>query len=107
MDTEGRLQRYRDADCWPTEEALAAMLDNQQSAFVAVRNALPALSRAVQAAAARLRESGRLIYVGAGASGPASSPNNHASTSSAAVMPTTTRNSCTTVFTTTDSSYPL
>ena len=69
MDTEGRLQRYRDADRWPTEEGLAAMLDNQQSAFVAVRNALPALSQAVQAAAARLREAGRLIYVGAGASG--------------------------------------
>src|SRR5262245_42516347 len=69
MDTEGRLQRYRDADCWPTEEALAAMLDNQQSAFVAVRNALPALSSAVQAAAARLGETGRLVYVGAGASG--------------------------------------
>ena len=34
MDTEGRLQRYRDADRWPTEESLAAMLDNQQSAFV-------------------------------------------------------------------------
>ena len=69
MDTEGRLQRYRDADCWPTDEGLAAMLDHQQSAFVAVRNALPALSRAVQAAAARLHETGRLIYVGAGASG--------------------------------------
>ena len=69
MDTEGRLARYRDADRWPTEEALAAMLDNQQAAFVAVRNALPALTRAVQAAAARLAERGRLIYVGAGASG--------------------------------------
>src|SRR3954462_12394012 len=69
MDTEGRLQRYRGADCWPTEEALAAMLDNQQSAFAAVRTALPALGHAVQAAAARLQEAGRLIYVGAGASG--------------------------------------
>ena len=69
MDTEGRLQRYSDADRWPTEESLAAMLDNQQSAFVAVRNALPALAQAAQAAAARLGDSGRLIYVGAGASG--------------------------------------
>jgi N-acetylmuramic acid 6-phosphate etherase len=69
MDTEGRLARYRDADRWPTEESLAAMLDNQQSAFVAVRNALPALARAAQAAAARLGDAGRLIYVGAGASG--------------------------------------
>jgi N-acetylmuramic acid 6-phosphate etherase len=69
MDTEGRLQRYRDADRWPTEESLAAMLDSQQAAFVAVRNALPDLSRAVHSATARLRESGRLVYVGAGASG--------------------------------------
>ena len=50
MDTEGRLARYRDADRWPTEESLAAMLDNQQAAFVAVRNALPGLTRAVRAA---------------------------------------------------------
>ena len=35
MDTEGRLARYRDADRWPTEESLAAMLDNQQAAFTA------------------------------------------------------------------------
>ena len=44
MDTEGRLERYRDADRWPTEESLAAMLDNQLGAFVAVRNALPPLA---------------------------------------------------------------
>lgn len=69
MDTEGRLERYRDADRWPAEESLAAMLDNQQSAFVAVRNALPALAQAARAAAARLGDAGRLIYVGAGASG--------------------------------------
>lgn len=69
MDTEGRLARYVDADRWPTEESLAAMLDNQQSAFVAIRNALPALARAVQAAAARLGDGRRLVYAGAGASG--------------------------------------
>ncbi|MFZ1427016.1 MAG: N-acetylmuramic acid 6-phosphate etherase [Geminicoccaceae bacterium] len=69
MDTEGRLERYRDADRWPVEESLAAMLDNQQSAFVAVHNALPALAQAARTAAARLGDAGRLIYVGAGASG--------------------------------------
>ncbi len=69
MDTEGRLERYRDADRWPTGESLAAMLDSQQAAFVAVRNALPDLSRAIRTAADRLGETGRLIYVGAGASG--------------------------------------
>lgn len=70
MDTERRLARYRDADRWPTEESLAAMLDSQQAAFVAVRNALPALTRAVREAGGRLADgSGRLVYAGAGASG--------------------------------------
>ena len=70
MDTERRLERYRAADRWPTEEALAAMLDNQMGAFAAVRQALPALAQAVRAAAERLRnDAGRLVYVGAGASG--------------------------------------
>ncbi|MGD9507843.1 MAG: N-acetylmuramic acid 6-phosphate etherase [Geminicoccaceae bacterium] len=70
MDTERRLARYRDADRWPMEESLAAMLDNQQAAFVAVRNALPALGGAVGQAAGRLAEdAGRLVYAGAGASG--------------------------------------
>lgn len=69
MDTEGRLERYRRSATWPTEEALAAMLDSQMSAFCAVRGALPALTTAVRAAAERLREAGRLVYVGAGASG--------------------------------------
>ncbi len=70
-DTERRLERYRDADRWPVEEALAAMLDNQQGAFAAVRGALPALAAAVSAAAGRLRlgARGRLVYAGAGASG--------------------------------------
>ena len=68
MDTEDRLERYRDADSWSAERSLAAMLDNQMAAFVAVRDALPALARAAGAAAARL-EQGRLVYAGAGASG--------------------------------------
>jgi N-acetylmuramic acid 6-phosphate etherase len=69
MDTEDRLLRYRDADTWPTEKSLAAMLDSQMAAFAAVRNALPALSGAATAAATRLERGGRLIYAGAGASG--------------------------------------
>jgi N-acetylmuramic acid 6-phosphate etherase len=69
MDTEMTLLRYRDAAAWPTEEGLAAMLDNQFGAFVAVRLAIPALAVAITAAAERLRDSGRLIYCGAGASG--------------------------------------
>jgi N-acetylmuramic acid 6-phosphate etherase len=70
MDTEGRLERYRDADRWPTGESLAAMLDNQFAALAAVRGALPQLAAAARAAAARLGDGeGRLIYAGAGASG--------------------------------------
>lgn len=70
MDTETRLERYRDADRWPAEESLAAMLDNQTGAFAAVRAALPWLAGAAKAAAARLgRAAGRLVYAGAGASG--------------------------------------
>ena len=70
MDTEGRLERYRDADRWPTGESLAAMLDNQFAALAAVRGTLPQLAAATRAAAARLGDgSGRLVYVGAGASG--------------------------------------
>lgn len=39
------------------------------SAVAAVRPALPAIAKAVDAAAARLGDSGRLVYVGAGTSG--------------------------------------
>ena len=69
MDTEDRLERWRDADTWPAERSLAAMLDSQMAAFDAVRNALPALARAAEAAAERLGRGGRLVYAGAGASG--------------------------------------
>jgi N-acetylmuramic acid 6-phosphate etherase len=69
MDTEATARRYRDAAEWPAEEAMAAMLDNQFGAFAAVRAALPALATAVTEAADRLRQRGRLIYCGAGASG--------------------------------------
>jgi N-acetylmuramic acid 6-phosphate etherase len=69
MDTERALPQYRDAGAWPAEEALAAMLDNQFNAFAAVRFAVPSIAVAAVAAAERLRERGRLIYCGAGASG--------------------------------------
>jgi N-acetylmuramic acid 6-phosphate etherase len=69
MDTEDRLERYRDADMWPAAQSLAAMLDHQMAAFAAVRDALPTLARAARAAAARLERGGRLVYAGAGASG--------------------------------------
>ena len=69
MDTEDRLERWRDADTWPAERSLAAMLDSQMAAFGAVRNTLSALARAAEATADRLARDGRLAYAGAGASG--------------------------------------
>jgi N-acetylmuramic acid 6-phosphate etherase len=69
MDTERTIHHYRDAGAWPAEQALTAMLDNQLNAFAAVRLALPSIAIAATGAAERLRERGRLIYCGAGASG--------------------------------------
>ncbi len=69
MSTETRLERFRRADRWPTEESLAAMLEHQLNALAAVRGGVAAMGRAVRAAAERLGEDGRLVYVGAGASG--------------------------------------
>ncbi len=68
MNTEDSLPGVADAELWPTEQALAAMLHGQTSAIDAVRHALPALSLAVAAAAVRLSRQGRLVYAGAGAS---------------------------------------
>ena len=68
MNTEDTLPGVADAELWPTERALAAMLEGQESAIAAVRAALPALSAAISAAAERLRQTGRLVYAGAGAS---------------------------------------
>ena len=69
METETPLARCADAETWSTAEALAAMLDRQAAAVAAVGEALPDLARAVEAAAARLRDgAGRLFYAGAGSS---------------------------------------
>ena len=68
MNTEASLPGAADAETWPTERALGAMLDSQGAAVDAVRRAIPSLSAAVAAAATRLRHAGRLVYAGAGAS---------------------------------------
>lgn len=70
MHTEDRLQRFEDADRWPTAELVEAMLERQLHALAAVRAATPQLATAVEAAAARLAGGrGRLVYCGAGTSG--------------------------------------
>ena len=69
MATEDLSLRYQDLDAWPNSEILSALFEGQLSAVAAVRSALPAISAAADAAVEKLRNGGRLIYVGAGTSG--------------------------------------
>lgn len=69
MSTERISPRYADLDLWPTRDAVAAMLEGQLAAAAAVQAAADAIAEAADAAAARLRQNGRLIYCGAGTSG--------------------------------------
>jgi N-acetylmuramic acid 6-phosphate etherase len=70
MATETVDPRFRDIDAWDTASAIEAMWEGQISAIAALRQALPAITDAANAAAERLRIGrGRLIYAGAGTSG--------------------------------------
>jgi N-acetylmuramic acid 6-phosphate etherase len=69
MDTERASPRYSDIDLWDPPDVLEAMLEAQMSAVAAVRAALGPIAQAAGATEARLREGGRLVYVGAGTSG--------------------------------------
>src|SRR5437867_7495788 len=69
MDTERASPRYSDIDVWAPLDIAEAMIEGQFTAVAAVRSARFALLEAALAAAERLREGGRLVYVGAGTSG--------------------------------------
>ncbi|MFY8106853.1 MAG: N-acetylmuramic acid 6-phosphate etherase [Elstera sp.] len=69
MSTESFSPRYRDLDSWNPDEILGALLDSQFCAVAAVNAALNPLERAAVAIAQRLRNGGRIVYVGAGTSG--------------------------------------
>ena len=69
LETESASPRTLDIDAWPTADALEAMLEGQMAAVAAVRPALSALATAVDAAAACIATTGRLVYAGAGTSG--------------------------------------
>src|SRR2546429_9519030 len=68
MDTERASPRYSDIDVWAPLDIAEAMIEGQFTAVAAVRSARFALLEAALAAAERLREGGRLGYVGAGTS---------------------------------------
>src|SRR5215472_10923248 len=69
MDTERPSPRYSDIDVWEPADIAEALIESQFTAVAAVRAARSALVRAALAAEARLRNGGRLVYVGAGTSG--------------------------------------
>src|SRR5713101_7858482 len=69
MDTERASPRYSDLDVWAPLDIVEAMIEGQFTAVAAVRAARFVLLEAALAAAERLRNGGRLVYVGAGTSG--------------------------------------
>jgi N-acetylmuramic acid 6-phosphate etherase len=69
MDTERASPRYLDIDVWDPADIAEAMIEGQFTAVAAVRAARLALVGAALAAEERLRNGGRLVYVGAGTSG--------------------------------------
>lgn len=68
MSTEDADPRYLDLDLKPAIDQVQALYQSQLEAVSAVGPAVPAIGVAVESAAARLRKSGRLVYVGAGTS---------------------------------------
>jgi N-acetylmuramic acid 6-phosphate etherase len=69
MNTERLSPRYVDIDLWDPVDILDAMIEGQLASVAAVRAARPAIEQAALAMETRLKENGRLIYVGAGTSG--------------------------------------
>ena len=70
MGTEDVSDRYRGLDTWPDHEILAGLYEAQLTAIVAVGPALPAIAEAARTTSEALDAGdGRLIFVGAGASG--------------------------------------
>jgi N-acetylmuramic acid 6-phosphate etherase len=67
--TEGIDPRFETLDAWSSTDMLAALWEGQLAAVAAIRPALPAIARVVEAMVPRLQAGGRLVYVGAGSSG--------------------------------------
>lgn len=69
MSTESIANNYKDLDTWPLEKSIAAIIESNQRAVDAVRQAIPQITKAAQGITPRLKAGGRLIYMGAGTSG--------------------------------------
>jgi len=69
MPTETVDPRFADVDRWPTVSVVETMLEGQLAAIAALKDQTGAIAAAAEAAAARMRKGGRLVYAGAGTSG--------------------------------------
>jgi len=69
METERFSPRYKDIDIWDAHDVLDALIEGQFAAVAAVRAARGDIERAAAGMEARLGETGRLVYAGAGTSG--------------------------------------
>ncbi|MEJ7605927.1 MAG: N-acetylmuramic acid 6-phosphate etherase [Bryobacteraceae bacterium] len=67
--TEQRNPLSAHIDTLPTEAVLRIINEEDQKVAAIVAHAIPAISHAVDKIAARLRDGGRLLYIGAGTSG--------------------------------------
>ncbi|MSO70707.1 MAG: N-acetylmuramic acid 6-phosphate etherase [Alphaproteobacteria bacterium] len=68
MGTETAAPRYRGLESWNGEGVMATLFEAQLAAVASLQPALPSLTKAAEAAAARLKRGGRLAYAGAGTS---------------------------------------
>lgn len=69
MSTEGVDPRYAGLDAWPPQRIIEAVTEANLRAIRAVQDASPELTLAAEGMEKRLRDGGRLVYVGAGTSG--------------------------------------
>jgi N-acetylmuramic acid 6-phosphate etherase len=69
MRTEDVDPRFVEIDRWPTALAVEAMLEGQLAAIASLFSQQGKIAVAAEAAAVRLLQGGRIVYVGAGTSG--------------------------------------
>lgn len=69
LKTESPSSLHTQLDTYPVEQLVNALVDDQHHAVAAVRAATASIAVAVAAAVPRIRNGGRLVYVGAGTSG--------------------------------------
>ena len=67
--TEAASSRHVDVETWSTADLVEGIVEGQFAAIAAVTAARASISRAVDAVADRLGQTGRIIYLGAGTSG--------------------------------------